>query len=65
MPHNIKRVKRKMSDKPETLESKPIKQQNTRREAKDLSALSKALKANLQRRKAVKANNQQNDTHSS
>lgn len=54
MPHNLKWVKSKMSDKPETLQNKPEKQANTRRKTKDLTSLSKALKANLRRRKMVK-----------
>ncbi len=53
MPHNLKWVKSKMSDELETLQPKPKKQTNTRRKAKDLTTLSKALKANLQRRKSV------------
>ncbi len=43
-----------MSDKVDNQTTSPEKQKNTRPKAKDFNSLSKALKANLQRRKIVK-----------
>ena len=54
MPYNLTRVKIKMSDKIDNQKTSPEKQKNTRPKAKDFNSLSKALKANLLRRKTAK-----------
>lgn len=55
MPYNLLRVKIKMSDKVDNQTANIEKQKNSRPKAKNIANLSKALKANLQRRKAAGA----------
>jgi hypothetical protein len=54
MPYNLTRVKIKMPDKIDNQTADTEKQKNTRPKVKDFNSLSKALKANLLRRKAIK-----------